>query len=184
MWAPIWGGEIRRAETYRAPSWSWSSIDGGVYWPLIARGREHYIPRIEIAHAEVSSLGIGVMSLITGGKIVLTGTLTRGSSLLPFRRHKGSWVRFDVDNTDEDEDGDNTNHYVKVLNSEKLWAMPIISDARQNHNGLILESMEEVNHGIAEYRRFGSFEINDKADPKIVEAFFGGEWVTGTITII
>jgi hypothetical protein len=79
------------------------------------------------------------MSPITGGKIVLAGTLTSGSSLLPFHRHKGLWVRFD--DTDEDEDEDNTNHYAKVLNSgEKLWAMPIISEARQNHNGLILES--------------------------------------------
>jgi hypothetical protein len=184
MWAPIWGGEIRRAETYRPLSWSWSSIDCGVYWPLIARGREHCIPRIKIVHAEVSGLETGVMSLITGGKIVVAGSLTEGSSLLPFHRRKGSWVRFDVDDTDEDKD--NTNHYTKVLNSgeDKLWAMPIISEARQNHNGLILESTEELNHGIAEYRRFGSFEINDDADPKIVEAFFEGEWVSRTITII
>jgi len=128
-----------------------------------------------------------VVSPITGGKIVLAGTLTRGSSLLPFHRHKGSWVRFDVDDTDEDEgeDEDNINHYAKVLNpGEELWVMPIISEARQTHNRPILQSTEGVNHGIAEYRRFGSFEINDKADPEIVKAFFGGEWVTRTIRII
>jgi hypothetical protein len=182
MWAPMWNNEIKRAEICRAPSWSWSSVDGGVYWPFIARGEEHCISRITIIHAEVSDLGTGMMSQNTGGKIMLTGLLTRGSSLLPLYRNKGSWVRFDV----EDEDVDNANHYAKVLDSgsAKLWAIPIISQARQTYNGLILESTEELNHGIAEYRRLGSFEIEDEANSKIIEAFFEGEWVTRTIIII
>jgi len=134
MWAPVWVSEIKRTETYRAPSWSWSSIDGRVYWPFIARGSEGGIPRITFIHTEVSGFGKGQwfwersvvlgkvsgfgkgqwfwersvvlgkvsgfgkgpVSLITGGKISLAGSLTRGSSLLSFHRRRGSWVCFDI----------------------------------------------------------------------------------------
>jgi hypothetical protein len=87
---------------------------------------------------------------------------------------------------DKDVDKVSINKYAKTqrLAKMKFGALPTVSYFPHTHDGLILESMEELNDVLEDYHRFGSFGIQDEADPELVKAFFEGEWAIRIGTII
>ena len=73
MWTPMWKfGDTKVAETYQAPSWSWGSVEGGVYWPYIGYGRPTCRSHIRIRQTEVSGQGAALTGQITDRRTVLS----------------------------------------------------------------------------------------------------------------
>jgi hypothetical protein len=74
----------------------------------------------------------------------------------------------------EDKDVDKVSNpkYAKIqrLAKMKFWALPTVSYFPHTNDGLILESMEELNDVLEDYRKFGSFGIQDKAGPEFSQS--------------
>jgi hypothetical protein len=89
-----------------------------------------------------------------------------------------------VEDKDVDKVSINKSAETQRLAKMKFWALPTVSYFPHTHDGLILESTEELNDAVEDCRRFGSFGIQDEADTELVKAFFEGEWAIRIGTII
>jgi hypothetical protein len=173
MWLTYWGRRAKR-NIERAPSWSWSSIDGGVFWPHYMAGDQNsYGAHISISRAEVTPQGRDPMGRVRGGKIVLFGFLAEGPSLLQFRGRKLSQIKFDIEGFSNDTlDCQLSPHTSK----NDFWALLVMvgfdfeeeetredlcfpGEQREIISGLILESTGSLNDGLVEYRRVGWFKV-------------------------
>jgi len=66
-------GPCLKPVRYRAPSWSWAAIDGGIALP-----RKDYVIDAEIIHVSVELKGLDPMGEVRGGSLVICGVLQRG----------------------------------------------------------------------------------------------------------
>lgn len=91
------GGTGRRVENYRAPSWTWASVDGEVRIPMIERGANAE-SLIEIEEAKITPLsGIDDTAEVIDGYIRLKGHLFKAEILGrdTDAGRFGLWIRVD-----------------------------------------------------------------------------------------
>ena len=65
----------RRPETYRAPSWSWASIDGKIFWHDERKNEE--IPLIRIVDVYTLPVTTDETGQVTGGRLTVVGDLVK-----------------------------------------------------------------------------------------------------------
>lgn len=68
--------EQSRPEKYRAPSWSWASVDGNIRWPMALWNRDGPYAA-EVIDAWTTSKGCSQLSQVEDGRLVLKGPLRR-----------------------------------------------------------------------------------------------------------
>ncbi|KAI1370377.1 HET-domain-containing protein [Hypoxylon crocopeplum] len=74
-------GPSLRPSSYRAPSWSWASVDGSVTLP--AGGRNSSCPLVRVLNAETFARDENAMGEISGGRVLLKGPMCIAKGLQP-----------------------------------------------------------------------------------------------------
>ena len=64
---------LKRAANYRAPSWSWASVDGPLEWPLTQFSEAQDRHRPSVMHIKLHIAGYDNTGRVSGGLIVLRG---------------------------------------------------------------------------------------------------------------
>jgi len=155
----VHGGEVctRRPDRYRAPSWSWASIDGRIsYWQPLT-----YQDLITVLNAEVSLRSADLTGQVKDGTIRLRGKLCeerifgRGGNIFGVDSEPTVYLRLDVASSHPI--GTEILVYFLPVTYYKGYGVKKVT-------GLCLESTE-VGQGV--YRRIGIFHSND-----IVEKVF------------
>lgn len=70
-----WSGSnfSSRSKTYRAPSWSWASIDGGIsHFHWMYNESDHYYPLIDVLETHIDLASGDEMGQVQGGHLRLT----------------------------------------------------------------------------------------------------------------
>jgi hypothetical protein len=121
----IMSGEVqsRRPAKYRAPSWSWASVEGGVdFITETAYAGRKLVPEVEILEAECTAAGEGAFGPFSNGRLVLRGKVIR-SDLLYRPRPVGQGML-------GPEDVDVYGLVLRRLNDgdRPIWARPDIAD--------------------------------------------------------
>jgi hypothetical protein len=161
---------------YRAPSWSWASIDSPVTWSKsLPVGNVH--AKVEIIHCEISLASrLSPFGAVSGGYIEIKGSLKRvtvariGSEQL-LKRPSLTPFAFAQWDALEDEHGAAVLDGGKQNQSRMLWCLSIIKGV-----GLILrEKKPEF------FERVGLFWIQDE---RVEESRLHDSWEPRTITIV
>jgi hypothetical protein len=175
------GAYSRRPSTYRAPSWSWASVDGAIDQAMVVNtpGRVHH-SLVTILHVHVNPLSAeNPLGQVTGGVLKLRG------QLIPFKRcaspqgifhrivlvhGKQTKLRMDFDDL-----------LARYMVPSTLFALPVevVTGSDLEVNGLVLERLEMEGLG---FRRVGwigkrgssSFGEDLENDP--LGRYFGKAW--------
>ena len=163
LWYVIFGA--RRPDRYRAPSWSWASIDGAVAYSRLPDP----ISLITVVHAEVSLQSANTTGQVKDGEIRIRGDIHTGLSGFYTTEYAG-WVqaiyndsgehigtlRYDISPVSFDE---TTISWLTVADFERGGVKGI--------QGLCLECAG-VGQGV--YRRVGYFDIwySEKYHPEVL----------------
>ena len=163
LWRPelphalLWQVETGlRPTKYRAPSWTWASMDGMVLYPVASRSSKDTCVEVIDISIKYKTDPYG---LVESGNLKLRGFLVKGM----LHRSKEHWDRtsctvtglhseFTIGSASFDErlpqvDG--------VL--EEIYCLPVVETV-DRMEGLLLRAMEEIGRGV--FRRLGSFQIS------------------------
>lgn len=160
---------------YRAPSWSWASVDGKVtLYPITDTQTEEI--SVEILEAKTFSIVGGEMSQLTHGHINLRGTL-RPAHMAQFRPDYSTRLSLEPDGkptTSINVWPDNLdNIFPATVKRLPVFCLPVHvwwnSDGDRCTEGLIL-SQTEGRHE-AKFKRVGRFKIS-LADSEVLESFY------------
>ncbi|KAF2662188.1 HET-domain-containing protein [Lophiostoma macrostomum CBS 122681] len=84
------GGQICAPATFRAPSFSWASIDGPIsYYESELEEREHFNPAISLLSSSITLCGLNSLGAISNGSIKIRGPCL--SALLSSSVRDGKW---------------------------------------------------------------------------------------------
>ena len=137
-----------RPKVYRAPSWSWASLNGNVYFPGLYLERTEYSTLLDY---QVVASGENQFGQVTSGFIVLKGRAKQGcvngdaifelTSDVESEEVAPMWVDMGA---------------ATAFNPQNVWCLRILGDY-----GLVLTGLrgEKPN-----YRRIGMFVLNDKGE--------------------
>ncbi|UPL01918.1 hypothetical protein LCI18_012852 [Fusarium solani-melongenae] len=186
----------RKKLEYRAPSWSWASIDGPVCFTTTTRGAQlHWMDYlVRVRNAQVTPLDGDKMARVKNGYIkvearlhslrVISGKLEDGSP----RGRKMEYVEVKVDGTAIPEDD-----FWSVVDTksdcklDKLWIMPtllVAETAIKPHEtisveGLVLQKSSEQSVESDTYERIGYFIYSPILEDMVEEIF--GIWVESDV---
>lgn len=155
----IWAAmrSTRRTQSYCAPSWSWTSMDGGIRFEVRTSSDQKHC---QIVDASVSVSGVDRMGAVTAGHLRLVGRIARAFSMTApdAKAVDANKVILVPDNClvaegflDHTDAGRNAQLYILLLRSGSDICSPPDQWKRKGY-GIVLE---EVRNG--EYRRIGAF---------------------------
>ncbi|MCJ1358029.1 MAG: hypothetical protein MMC33_008027 [Icmadophila ericetorum] len=72
----------RRSQIYRAPSWSWASIDGAIDFEVVVSDRQGMFGEPKIIYAKTTPLGIDPFGQVQAGYLKIRGRLRAVSGLM------------------------------------------------------------------------------------------------------
>ncbi len=146
-----------RPTKYRAPSWTWASMDGAVQYPPPSQNsKDTCVEVIDISLKHKTD----ALGLVESGNLKIRGFLVKGK----LHRTKDHWDRtactitglhseFTIGSAIFDERlprvGDNA--------LEEIYCLPVIETV-DRMEGLFLRAMEEIGKGV--FRRLGAFQIS------------------------
>lgn len=88
------GEPTYRPQVYRAPTWSWASVEGLIeIYPEVHPEEERWVNLCQILEAKTTPLGEGTTGQVSDGYIKLRGRLLRTSSLSFHTSPKGKFVQ-------------------------------------------------------------------------------------------
>jgi hypothetical protein len=87
--------KLRPRPDYRAPTWSWASVDGPVLFA--ERGESGYNPLIKVIRTEITLVSEDPTGAVAGGYMVVEGSLRNVSSSSRESFLKGFDVKFDIE---------------------------------------------------------------------------------------
>ena len=146
-----------RPTKYRAPSWTWASIDGVVQYPAVSQTSKDACVEVLDISVKHRTDGFG---LVTSGNLKLRGFLVKGR----LNRSKEHWDRcpctiqgiiseFTIGSAIFDERLPRlTEDYM-----EEIYCLPVIETV-DRMEGIFLRAMEEIGQGV--FRRLGAFHIS------------------------
>jgi serine/threonine protein kinase len=164
---------------YRAPSWSWASIDSPVIWSKTLPG-EKLDPRVEIIDCHVSPLSnISPFGALSGGQLVIRGpmqrvTVTRPGSEQLLKRGRFSSFAFAQWDALDTKPATPQQQAVDPNQRRRLWCLQILKGV-----GLILIQVKATDSEF--FQRVGAFWIQDKC---IAESESDCDWDVRTVTIV
>lgn len=139
-----------RPDPYRAPSWSWASVDGGVHFRPAAEKLEH---KIEILDARIEPVGDSIYGDIRQGVLTI-----RCNDLVPFTatlRLKSKVEKYTINSGEQSFDC-NLSLFFDCSDTNRAAEYHLLSAAGPHcRSGYILEATG-VEKG--QYRRVGDFE--------------------------
>ncbi|KAL0935434.1 heterokaryon incompatibility protein [Colletotrichum truncatum] len=153
----------RSCDDYRAPSWSWASIDGPVKPMLPGAISEHLL---EVVDAQVKPKGVDMMGEVTSSRLVVRGAVTSvmidtvkddeySVSILSNGRYLRVKLRLCFD-SQGDEFSENQAIYILPLNSRLAGYPPV------HHSEVMFLVVEPVTSGqTLLFRRMGYFTSVD-----------------------
>ena len=175
LWQSI--GAARETKSYRAPTWSWASLDGGEIrgFRLSDKIDDGTVISCEIVQADVATHLESRFGIVTGGSLRLTCRLFRfpekesptGTSntlYLDEAGHHECWVHVDDARFEDDDSDDNR----KV---QGAWGALMLrqgyEDATTRYDGLILRAIEPQQ---GRFTRLGTWRIpSPRAGPDFLQ---------------
>jgi hypothetical protein len=137
-----------RPKAYRAPSWSWASLNGNVYFPGLYLERTKYSTLLDY---QVVASGENRFGQVTSGFIALKGRAKQGCV-------NGDAIFELTSDAESDEVAPMWADMgaATAFNLQNVWCLRILGDY-----GLVLTGLrgEKPN-----YRRIGMFVLNDKGE--------------------
>ena len=77
MWSASFGDQLSRPAPYRAPSWSWASVEGPVEYVVVDNNDT---TAVKIVHAKVEPLGYDKHGQVKAGSITICGVLVSATT--------------------------------------------------------------------------------------------------------
>ena len=145
MWRPRIVGTAKKTSRYRAPSWSWASLDSPyeIEWKW-SQARIPRQPQVEILSAEITSATEDPVGRVSGGHLIISGKLVLVSRIYAYKFHDDiNDVYFfkDMDGGHLDQVYPETERRVSA--TENQQALLVMSDEHSinedYHIGLVLE---------------------------------------------
>ncbi|EKJ77736.1 hypothetical protein FPSE_02234 [Fusarium pseudograminearum CS3096] len=171
-WQP---GDCKRVPEYRAPSWSWASVDGGIGIRLKGSG---YSPLAEVLDVKIKLKGTNPYGEVTEGRLLIQGPMQRlylstdgWDPDRPRLSSEGSPVlcttsanletrpQYDFDAFADDRP-QQERRFVKGLNGLELYALILLSCSHGEDHYIALMIVREP--GSDEYRRVGILTLTDE----------------------
>ncbi|OTB09368.1 hypothetical protein M426DRAFT_18015 [Hypoxylon sp. CI-4A] len=171
LWRPTMQ-KPRQVFPYRAPSWSWASLDGGIFF-MFSRARPHIV---DIIGAEMKPPGIDGAGELKAGVLTLRGHVVKVRGLRKLSETVGEPIRHKINSLHDPKSGvpldpgDNGSYVLfDTLNDTKYETLTILllhcrlvpSFSFVEIYGLALVSDDE---SPASYRRVGFALINEVVD--------------------
>lgn len=150
------GQPSSRPSTYRAPSWSWASIDGCVV-PGNVNGNDEWDLVPTFLHASVDLLGEDTTGQVTGGRIIAQGLLVSSS-------WQCVWIGRIYELFPNGKKADSNTFWPDDIANpppDEVFCFPLLSqywDTTRFLDGLVLACAENEN----EFRRVGKFRAQDE----------------------
>ncbi|RDL41417.1 uncharacterized protein BP5553_01396 [Venustampulla echinocandica] len=164
-------GMAKKPEKYRAPSWSWASLDGRVKWPTwrfcVRQECELYC---EISDAQTTVEGLDHFGAVAGGFLKISGMLLEVEVSWPPKSPKtefpwrvcanGQLVA--QGNLDIERGAEDASHEVEI---KTCWALLVAKCKgklveQPKPRGLLLQKVERDGHdGMDEFQRVGVFRV-------------------------
>uniref|UniRef100_A0A098DGY3 Heterokaryon incompatibility domain-containing protein n=1 Tax=Gibberella zeae (strain ATCC MYA-4620 / CBS 123657 / FGSC 9075 / NRRL 31084 / PH-1) TaxID=229533 RepID=A0A098DGY3_GIBZE len=171
-WQP---GDCKRVPEYRAPSWSWASVDGGIGIRLKGSG---YSPLAEVLDVKVNLKGTNPYGEVTEGRLLIQGPMQRlclstegWDPDRPRLSSKGSLVlcttstyletrpQYDFDAFADDRPR-LERKFVQSLDGLELYALILLACSHgEDHYIALMIGREQ---GSGEYRRVGILTLTDE----------------------
>lgn len=168
LWAACATEELQRTTEYRAPSWSWASIEGPIYYEGILAWDSEDLPipeeyELEVLDAQSKPAGFNPFGTVHGGHITVRGLL----KATPFSRiaNRLDWsypfYAFDseisVGRARFDEGDPPTEEVLWLLLISKTEYFPFAWQFQTKPNGLVLLPTTHE----SEFTRIGIFELHE-----------------------
>ncbi|VTO85143.1 unnamed protein product [Fusarium graminearum] len=171
-WQP---GDCKRVPEYRAPSWSWASVDGGIGIRLKGSG---YSPLAEVLDVKVNLKGTNPYGEVTEGRLLIQGPMQRlclstegWDPDRPRLSSQGSLVlcttstyletrpQYDFDAFADDRPR-LERKFVQSLDGLELYALILLACSHGEDHYIALMIVRE--QGSGEYRRVGILTLTDE----------------------
>ncbi|KAL4255490.1 HET-domain-containing protein [Pleurotus pulmonarius] len=165
LWKVDYGSPKDQLQPYRAPSWSWASVDTPISSPIdriSSRMSKHTI--INILHSEVSAVGDDPFQEVSSGFIRLEGWLwkiSKGASL----EQVGESPRLNLQLAFDDDGAKAT----KRTLSEEVFLLPVIVDPDDAYMALYVWGILLNKYGETpgQFRRVGFLGLNDGGSKRV-----------------
>lgn len=171
---------VKPAE-YRAPSWSWASLDGKISWPvrcdLLGRGECNV--HCTVLDAQTTLFGLDPYGAVKDGFIKVRGVVEEMNVILVAREHfQHDWrlchkgedigrVSLDVEEINQDHDTSKVYHALLMAGCRRH------GESNTTSRGLLLKKTGQNGSGCEEFERAGTFALS----PSIIPGQLGDRYV-------